>query len=56
MRNSVVVGNGTPEFQKGSRTGDRETAHLGRSNFRLTREGRVFEVGGGYVVVMEGGK
>jgi hypothetical protein len=26
-----------------SRAGDRQTAQLGRSTFRLTREGKVFE-------------
>jgi hypothetical protein len=32
------------------------TAHLGRSAFRLTRECKVFEAGGAYVVVMKGQK
>ena len=33
----------TPQISKRSRAGDRQTAHLGRSAFRLTREGEVFE-------------
>jgi hypothetical protein len=45
--------NGTPEFQGGRARGDRQTAHLGRSVFRLTREGKVFEAGGVYVVVVK---
>jgi hypothetical protein len=36
--------------------GDRQTAYLGRSAFRLTRGGRVFEGVGTYVVVMRGQK
>jgi hypothetical protein len=38
---------------KRPRAGDRQTAHFGRSAFRLTREGKVFEAGGAYDVVMK---
>ena len=44
-------------YQKGrTRTRDRQTAQLGRSAFRLTREGEVFDGGRGYVVVTKGRK
>jgi hypothetical protein len=40
------------KFQKGrTRTRDRQTAHVRRSDFRLARAGKVFEGAGGYVVV-----
>jgi hypothetical protein len=38
-----IVGNGTPQISKRSRAGGRQTAHLGRSTFKLTREGEVLE-------------
>jgi hypothetical protein len=43
------------KFQKG-RTRDRQTAHVRRSAFSVTREGEVFEGVGGYVVVGKGKK
>jgi hypothetical protein len=44
------------KFSKRSRAGDRQTAHLGRSAFRLTREDKVFEGAAIYVVGMKGQK
>jgi hypothetical protein len=47
--------NGAPQISKG-RTRGRQTAHVRRSDFKLTHAGEVFEGGGGYVVVMKGKK
>ena len=45
------------KFQKGrTRTSDRQTAHVGLSNFRVTHEGEGFEGVGTYVVVVKGRK
>jgi len=42
------------KFQKGrTRTRDRQTAHVRRSAFRLTRARKGFEGVGGYVVAMK---
>jgi hypothetical protein len=48
--------NGTPQISKRSRAGDWLTAQLGRSTFRLTREGKVFEGGYAHVVGTRGQK
>jgi hypothetical protein len=45
------------EFEKGrTRMGDRQTAHVGLSNFRLTRVGKCFWGLGPYVVEVKGKK
>jgi hypothetical protein len=49
--------NGTPQiFKKAARVRDRQTAHVRRSAFRLTRAGKVFEGVGAYVIEVKGEK
>ena len=47
--------NGAPQISKG-RTRGRQTAHVRRSDFRLTRAGKVFEGVGAYVIEVKGEK
>ena len=49
-KDEAMSANGTPQISKRSRAGDRQTAHVGRSAFMLTREGKVFERGGGMLL------
>jgi hypothetical protein len=51
-----LLGGRLLNFKKGRARGDRQTAHLGRSIFRVTREGKVVEGTATYVVGMKGQK